>query len=621
MASASANLASAKGAGTALRLARTAWRLQYHDSVRSVGLAEKALERARAGADVTAEAWARLARGFHFLRHAAPAAAAEELVAAQRCFEAAGDRAGEVLADVGIARSEWMQARYRESLQRLLPLRNEGMRLLRHEARGMLLNAIAGCYSAQGDSARAFAYMYEALRQTQAARGHGFDVVLYCNLAHELCQLGDYDEALAYLREGIERCKELANPRLESVLLINRIACLTDLDRSREALPDVRGVLDRIVDARAGDGDGVSFDTMAIAALRAGEVALGETLVERMRPSLAASTVPDEQVEGAVAEAELLSVHGDPAAAVARLRQAQPLPAEGLSLRVRCLYVQTLADLLERLDRKDEALAELRHWQQLHVERMRRASQSRRQAASLKTELLRLQRERDLIDKRRRASERARAQLASVNQQLSQKIAEVESLRVILQQQAVRDFLTGLFNRRHLNEILPSMRALAQRDGQPLAVAIIDLDHFKDVNDRCGHLVGDRVLAEFGRLLTAKLRRSDVACRYGGEEFCLLLPRTDARAAMRKLTALLRCWREKHCFVDGVDIAGSSFSAGVADSLQVPQSAEALLQAADQCVLEAKRGGRGRVVVYDEEESRPVPAQAAVRATETSPAA
>jgi two-component system, cell cycle response regulator len=197
----------------------------------------------------------------------------------------------------------------------------------------------------------------------------------------------------------------------------------------------------------------------------------------------------------------------------------------------------------------------------------------------------------------------------------------VESLRVILQQQAVRDFLTGLFNRRHLNEILPSMRALAQRDGQPLAVAIIDLDHFKDVNDRCGHLVGDRVLAEFGRLLTAKLRRSDVACRYGGEEFCLLLPRTDARAAMRKLTALLRCWREKHCFVDGVDIAGSSFSAGVADSLQVPQSAEALLQAADQCVLEAKRGGRGRVVVYDEEESRPAPTQAAVRATETSPAA
>jgi tetratricopeptide (TPR) repeat protein len=283
----------------------------------------------------------------------------------------------------------------------------------------MLLNAIAGCYSAQGDSARAFAYMYEALRQTQAARGHGFDVVLYCNLAHELCQLGDYDEALAYLREGIERCKELANPRLESVLLINRIACLTDLDRSREALPDIRGVLDRIVDARAGDGDGVSFDTMAIAALRAGEVALGETLVERMRPSLAASTVPDEQIEGAVAEAELLSVRGDLAAAVARLRQAQPLPVEGLSLRVRCLYVQTLADLLERLDRKDEALAELRHWQQLHVERMRRASQSRRQAASLKTELLRLQRERDLIDKRRRASERARAQLASVNQQLS----------------------------------------------------------------------------------------------------------------------------------------------------------------------------------------------------------
>ncbi len=608
-------------AGSALRMARTAWRLQYRDSVRSLDLAERSLARARANDDVTAEAWARLARGFHRLRHAAPAAAADELEAAGRCFVSVGDRAGEILAGVGIARADWMQAKYREALQRLLPLRDEGLRLLRHEARGMLLNAIAGCYSAQGDSAQAFAYMYEALRETQPARGHGFDIVLYCNLAHELCQLGDYDEALAYLEEGIERCRELANPRLECVLLINRIACLTDLDRPGEALADIARVLARISNARAGDGEGVSFDTMAIAAVRAGELGLGATLIERMQPTLG-TTVPDELVEGAVAEAELLSRRGDPAAAAARLRQVQPLPIEGLSLRVHCLYVQALTDLLERLGRNDEALAELRLWQQLHRERMRRASQSRRQAASLKTELLRLQRERDLIDKRRRASERAQAQLATVNQQLSQKVAEVDALRAILQQQAVRDFLTGLFNRRHLNEILPSMRALAQRDGQPLAVVIIDLDHFKEINDRHGHLVGDRVLAEFGRLLTARLRRSDVACRYGGEEFCLLLPRTDAQAAVRKLTALLRCWRERSVCVDGVEITGNSFSAGVADSSQVRPSVEALLQAADQCVLEAKRGGRGRVVVYESDARERAPARhPTVRRTATSPVA
>lgn len=588
------------GSSAALRMARSAWHQQYRNAARSLALAEKALARASAAGDVVAEGWARLARGFHRMRHAAPLDATSELTAAQHCFDVVGDRAGHLLADVGIARCDWLQAKYREALQRLLPLRREGMRVLRREARGMLLNGIAGCYSAQGDSAQAFAYMYEALRESQPAHGHGFDIVLYCNLAHELYQLGDYDEALAYLEEGIERCRGLANPRLESVLRVNRIVCLTDLGQPRMALPDISHVLTTITDDDSGGLEDTSLESMAIAALRAGELSLGACLLERAEARLAATTVPDVRIEGAVAEAELLSARGDPAASVARLQQLQPLPAEGLSLRVHCLYVQTLADLLERLGRTDEALGQMRCWQQLQLERMRRASQSRRQAASLKTELMRLQRERDLIDKRRRASERAQAQLASVNQELSQKIAEVESLRAMLQQQAVRDFLTGLFNRRHLNEVLPSMRALAQRDGQPLAVAIIDLDHFKETNDRYGHLVGDHVLAEFGRLLAAKLRRSDVACRYGGEEFCLLLPRTDAHAAVRKLTALLRCWREKCCRFDGVEIAGNSFSAGVADSLQVPQSTEALLQAADQCVLEAKRGGRGRVVVYDD---------------------
>ncbi len=150
----------------ALRQARSAWRLQYRDSARSISLAERALASALAVGDTAAEAWARLARGFHWLRYAAPAESAHELAQAQRCFDICGDRGGHILAAVGIARCDWKRGNYRASLQRLLPLRDEGMRVLRHEARGMLLNGIAGCYSAQGDSAQAFAYMYEALRET-----------------------------------------------------------------------------------------------------------------------------------------------------------------------------------------------------------------------------------------------------------------------------------------------------------------------------------------------------------------------------------------------------------------------------------------------------------------------
>ena len=89
----------------------------------------------------------------------------------------------------------------------MLPLRDEALRILKHDERGMLLNTIAGCYSELGQSQQAFAYMYQALRETSAAKSHGFDVVLYCNLAHELIQLGDYHQALSYLQEGLERCR------------------------------------------------------------------------------------------------------------------------------------------------------------------------------------------------------------------------------------------------------------------------------------------------------------------------------------------------------------------------------------------------------------------------------
>ncbi|HUG21616.1 tetratricopeptide repeat-containing diguanylate cyclase [Piscinibacter sp.] len=583
----------------ALRLARKAWRLQYRDSHQSIALAEQALTRAQAGADSNAEGWARLVRAFHRMRYATPAAAIEELHAAQRCFDDTADRAGAILAGAGISRCRWREGRYRESLALILPLRDDGLRVLKQEERGMLLNGIAGCYSSLGQSEQAFAYMYQALRESSPARGHGFDVVLYCNLAHELYQLGDYHEALRYLQEGIERCTRLDNPRLLSVLLVNRIVCLTDLDRPQEAMPDVRRVLDIPADAAGRGAKGAAFETLAIAALRAGELALGEQLIERAVQSLGDTTVPDETVELAVAQAESLRIRGATGDAAARLEQALPLPAEGLSLRVRCLFLQVLADVRERQGDPALALASLRDWQRRHVERTQLASRARYQAAALQTELLRLQQELDEIDARQRATERAKLELEAINQQLSQKVSEVQSLQDALKQQAVRDFLTGLFNRRHLNDVLPSMMALAARDRQPLAVAIIDLDHFKRVNDEHGHTVGDLLLAGFGALLAKHLRKSDVACRYGGEEFCLLMPRTDATAARRKVSALLKLWRHSVFATDDGPLSGCTFSAGIADTNTMRESAQALLKCADERLLDAKRLGRSRVLVSD----------------------
>jgi diguanylate cyclase (GGDEF)-like protein len=586
---------------SAARQARTAWRLQYVDSCRSLALAESVCQRVGASGDPAAEGWARLTRGLHELRYGPRHEANADLMRAQACFDAAHDEGGSILARAWIARALLLEGRAADALALLLPLREPGLRLLKQEERGMLLNNIAGCHSTLGESAQAFAYMYQALRESSVGRSRGFDVVLYNNIGFELCQLGDSSEGLRYLDQGIERCGQVANPLLLGTLLANRLACLLELGRARDGLPDVDRLLAIPTDVSGRGTTALRFETMAIVALRSGEFELGSDLIARANAALGETADADEQIELANATAELLGAGGDHAGAAAVLEQAIPFASGPDAPRPRtpCMLYRALADVAEKRGDSAQALAYLRTWQQLHEDRMQRASQARFQAAALQTELLRLRLERDDIDARRRTSERANETLEAMNRQLSQKVAEVEALQTALLEQAVRDFLTGLFNRRYLNEVLPSMLALAERNGEPLALAIIDFDHFKEVNDEYGHTAGDTLLSEFGVLLAERLRKSDVACRYGGEEFCLLMPHTDAAAARRKLVALQDAWREKVFNFDSGSLRGCTFSAGIADTRQIPDSASALLRSADAAGLDAKRRGRDRIIVFD----------------------
>ena len=587
---------------TALRLARRSWRLQHLDSAQAIALAERALALSLVSGDMPAQARARLSRGFHLMYFATPGEAALELAEAQRCFDAAQDRAGHLLAAAGMARCQWREGNFAHALERALLLRTEGLQLLRHDERGILLNTIAGCYSALGRSEQAFAYMYQAQRDLGPARGHGFDAVLHCNLAHELIQIGDCDEALRHVDLGLVRCSSLNNGRLLSVLLINRIMCLSELNRPQEALPDIARVLALPTDASGRGSMTPHFETLAIAVLQAGNAELGAELVGRAAQAVRAP-IPDEYIELAVASAMLAYAGGELQQARDHLLQALPLlsgpEADGLSLRVRCLFHLAQADVYERLSEPALALAAMRACQVVHVERTRLASRARYQAAALHTELLSLQHKLDENNLRRHATERARAELQAMNEQLSRKVEEVQALQTALKQQASRDFLTGLFNRRHLNDSLPAMLALARRDHHPLAVAILDLDHFKATNDQHGHAAGDMLLAAFGELLANHGRKSDVAFRYGGEEFCLLMPRTNALAARRKINALLRLWRHSTFPLAGGQLSGLTFSAGVIDSRAAAGPSDDLLKAADDALLAAKRSGRARVLLAE----------------------
>jgi diguanylate cyclase (GGDEF)-like protein len=589
-------------AASPLRLARQAWADLHADSQQALKRAQAALQLAQTHRHARAEGWARLTIGFHLVYFATLRDAEPELTRARQILATEGDRAGAVLAGAGLARALWRAGRFGEAVDQVVPLRDEGLRVLTHEQRSVLLNIIAGCHSAAGQSEQAFAYLYQALRDVRPSRARGYDAVLHCNLAHELLLLGDCHEALRHIDQGLERCAQIDNPRLRSVLLINRIICLTDLGRPQDARADVQRVRDLPADARGRGLMAAHYETLAIAALQAGDVVLGEDLVTRALAT-PRSPIPDEHLELAVAQGLLAGRRGEVAHGLRTLRAAKDWAADaadagnrGASLRVRCLYWQTVADLQEQTGHFGEALESLRHWQQLHVEQADLASRARYQAAALQTELLRLQHKLDENDARRRATERARAALEAANAALARKMEEVQSLQAALREQATRDELTGLFNRRHLNAVLPSLLAMAQREQAPLAAVMIDLDHFKQVNDRLGHNVGDRLLAAFGKLLSEGGRQGDVACRWGGEEFCLLMPNTPAAGARRKVQALLRRWRaEAFDVATGHVLAGLSFSAGTSDTTISGHEAEALLKDADAELLLAKQSGRNCV--------------------------
>ena len=171
-------------------------------------------------------------------------------------------------------------------------------------------------------------------------------------------------------------------------------------------------------------------------------------------------------------------------------------------------------------------------------------------------------------------------------------ISRRKELEAELERLATTDELTGLFNRRYGIDAVKNEIARAQRSGRPLALILLDIDHFKGVNDRFGHDVGDKVLADLARLLRERLRRTDTAARWGGEEFAVILPETDC-AGGRRFAGELLARMDEIKTPDGKGISGSF---GVVD-YRGDESASELVKRADRLMYRAKQAGRARVEV------------------------
>ena len=183
------------------------------------------------------------------------------------------------------------------------------------------------------------------------------------------------------------------------------------------------------------------------------------------------------------------------------------------------------------------------------------------------------------------------------NESLVNQLAEIQRLRTELEEQAMHDPLTNAYNRRYLSEFLEKEISRAQRDKTSVTVVILDADNFKQFNDSYGHKCGDLILQAITKFLIDHSRRGDVVCRYGGEEFVILMPNLSLEIGYERAETWRQSFSEAPIEYEGIQLF-ATFSAGVATFPQHGSTGEALLQSADKALLQAKAAGKNRVLQY-----------------------
>jgi diguanylate cyclase (GGDEF)-like protein len=190
------------------------------------------------------------------------------------------------------------------------------------------------------------------------------------------------------------------------------------------------------------------------------------------------------------------------------------------------------------------------------------------------------------------------------NATLEKEITERKEAQAIADKLAITDSLTGLYNRRHFFYLSEREIEQAHRYNRPVLLVLLDLDHFKLVNDTHGHPTGDAVLSIFASLIQRSLRKCDIACRYGGEEFVILMPETSVKQG-KVVIQRVRDFLSAQGIITDLGPIFITFSAGIADLRSSESNAlvdlEMLIKRADQALYDAKHAGRNRTVVYSSE--------------------
>jgi diguanylate cyclase (GGDEF)-like protein len=464
---------------------------------------------------------------------------------------------------------------------------------------------------------------YRALLKARATQDRLAEAELLLRLGRLYDDLGLHADSLEYAMEGLRLGEELDNPELTAELL-NNIACIHmgrhDWDAAEEFIgracawltrfdhpESLRRVLSNQVVVQIERGHYAPaltlLDTLEQESREAGDTrrllrcSLLRGWLARLerRWSEALTHLDRARIESAAQSRydvwiyvldELSLLYSMPESPYYDPPRAEALLLEGLAWAEAAQFVDALQDvrqsliLLYRQQRRfEEALIQ---FERLHEQEKKQFSE----ASERRFQLLQVREE---TERHRHQAELERLR----NDELAEALDEARALRREAERLARHDSLTGLFNRRYLDEVLTSFHQRARFDGSPLAVALVDIDDFKRINDDWSHATGDAVLRAVAEVLYGELRPTDVLGRYGGEEFLVLLPETHSPEA-RGICERLRQAIAHHPWSEIASGLAVTISLGVCGDLDV-SLAEKRIQAADRSLYRAKASGKNQV--------------------------
>jgi diguanylate cyclase (GGDEF)-like protein len=456
------------------------------------------------------------------------------------------------------------------------------------------LRAISFIHDALGDFSRALDYQFRALALDERTGNEGSRAATLRTIGLVYSRSGDPAAGLEFYRKSLALCTRPGDA-IERGKTLNNIGInLKNMGQHAEARAALNEAHSVFVDLGLPLQQSATLNNMGLVLERLGD---HEGAERTLREALDLSEATGYRYGVAHAAMSL----GKLCMAQDRIDEARTWLTAALETCDRHQLKPTqyevheaLAELNEKTGNTAEALVHFRTFHALEREVQSEAASDKLRALQIQFEVAAAKREAEIERERQEVLTRANAELDALNISLTEANLQKTMLLDQLERQTYEDALTGLANRRRLDQRLADEFALALRHGRPLAVAMCDLDHFKAVNDRYSHAVGDATLRAIAKLLSAQVRHTDLVARFGGEEFVIVLVETDAPAALRVCEKLRTAvvnhnWSAIH--------PGLSLTVSIGVSADTALAGhERMLAVADRNLYSAKAAGRNRVV-------------------------